>query len=285
MIPFQIQWVDFGFIEIVKFEYLSTHIECADIPIQVKKCHLSNVILISERQTREARELCNQLICNELCGIYIHDNDDVQHYDSIACSVQSLNVPLDLSSLLISRGLVQHKSHSNRKFNEIGQVQVDSKRIRNQSDEPITKNSSELRNYEDFQEFYRAHKAKNSMDKTSESSFTNDNISDIENDEDGRIFEIFEPLPSRIPSCENLQENRTNAIATAAALHPIVDRISEHFKLMTMKRSVFHCRCACIIDPVTILIEPPDVKRPPIITDVEEQPKYFPLKGTKMLGE
>lgn len=193
--------------------------------------------MISDRKTAEARELCNQLIYNQMCGIYIHDNDDKQQNDSIACSVQSLNVPLDLASLLISRGLVQHKSHSNRKFDEA----VDSKRIRKQSDEPITKSSLELQSFENFQEFYRAHKAKHSLKKASDSR----NTSDI--DDDNRIFDIFKPLSGRVPPCENAHVMRTNAVVGAAAPHPIVDRITEHFKLMTMKRSVFQCRCACII--------------------------------------
>lgn len=275
----QVHWIDFGYTEWVQFKHLSAHIDFADIPVQVRRCHLSNVILISDKQTQEAKAVCTRLICNQLCGIYIHDNADVEHHGSIACSIQSSNVPLDLSSLLISHGLVQHKAHSEHK-NWTAKFQAGSKRIRKESDEPITKNSSELHNYEDFCEFYRTHKAKNPMFESNDNSNANDDdINGVDNDNDSRIFEVFEPPNKRSPLDEDIHDKRTDVVGFGS--HPMVDCITEHFKLMTIKKSAFDCRCVFIVDPVTILIEPLDVK-PLTIDRVEEQTKYFPLQGRMM---
>lgn len=272
----QIQWVDFGYTEKVRFNHLSTHIDFADIPIQVRKCHLSNIIHISDEHTQEARKLCTQLICNQLCGIYIRDNVDVEHNDSIACSIQSLNIPLDLSSLLISRGLVQHRAHSDREF---GIIALGSERTRKGSDEPIMKNSAELHSYEDFREFYRTHKAKNPICESNDSCDANDDIKGVDDDNGSRIFEIFAAPTKRTTLDENIHGERTTVVASGS--HPIVECITAHFKLSTIRKPVFDCRCVLIVDPVTILIETPDVK-PLLIDHVEKQTKYFPLQGEEL---
>lgn len=263
----QIRWVDFGYMEKVPFAHLSAHIGFTEIPVQVRKCHLSNVRLISDQLTEQARELCNRLFCHQLCCIYIHDNCDAQHHASIACSVQSLNVPLDLASLLISKGLVQLKTNLNRDF------QDDPKRIRKVSEEPITKSSSELHSFEDFREFYRTHKAKIPQFNATGSIHANDD----EDDNDYRSFEVFDVPSKRSPLDEKQTEIRTE-VAVVAVKHPIVDRITTHFKLMTVKRASFYCRCVLIIDPVTILIESLDAK-PPKICPVIESPGHFPSEG------
>lgn len=269
---FQIQWIDFGCTETVPFAHLSKRIGFAEIPIQVKKFHLSGITLISDQKTAEARAFCSKLLCNQFCVVYVHDNDDVEHHDSIACAIQLLNLPLDLASLLISRGFVQYKLHSD----EARKSQIDSKRIRQPSEEPIIKNRSELKSFEDFEEFYRTHKAKNPLDKSMDTSYTTDN--NKENDSDNRVFEIFEPVAiwSPVAVWENAQEKPPTATP-----HPILDRITQHFTLMTVKRSAFECRCACIIDPVTLLIKLLNVK-PTIIHNVDEQSTYFPLQGTTL---
>lgn len=235
-------------------------------------CHLSNVVRISDDQTAKAKELCNHLIYNQLCVVSIHDNGDAEHSESLACNIQSRNVPLDLSSLLISHGLVQHKPHSYRKFDEATKSQEDFKRIRMESDEPIQKDSSDLHNYEDFEELYRFHMAMNPMDV--ENGHANDDFDDY--DDDSRIFDTFEPPSKRNPWGEKKHRGRTNDWVAAPNL--IIDRITEHFKLMSINRSVFECRCVYIVDPVTLLIRLPDMK-PLKIDRIDEQPEYCPLEG------
>lgn len=268
LISFQIEWVDFGYTETVHFEYLSSHIEFAATPIQVKKFHLSNVVFISDQKTAEARVICTQLVCNQLSDIFVNDNIDAQYHDSIACNIRLLNEQLDLSTVLISRGFVHHDAHSDRRLDEVKQFQVDSKRMRKQTYGPIIKDTSELRSFEDFEEFYRAHKAKNSINKT---------IDHIAYDEESRMFEIFEPLSLWKPLSESLQN-----IQRIPTPNPMVDQITKHFKLMTIKKSVFDCRCAYIIDPVTLLVQLYDVKRM-IIRDVGENSNVSSLEGKKHL--
>lgn len=263
----------------VHFERLSTHIEFTDVPIQMRKYHLSNVMLISNDQTDKARQLCNQLICNQPCVIHIHDNADMEHHESIACSVQSLNVPLDLSSLLISNGLVQYKPQSNRQFKEVTGSQVDSERLRKESDEPIIENSSELHDYDDFKEFYNTHKAINPKDEANAVRHAIDSIDDDDDDDDdSRIFELFEMPTKRSLLGENEHDKRINCVVSTP--HPMVDRITEHFKLMNIQKSVFYCCCVCVMDPVTLLVQLHDMK-PLTICHVEEKQKYFPLQGTE----
>lgn len=243
--------------------HLSAHIGFADIPIQVRKCHLSNVDLISDQHTEQARELCNRLICNQLCCIYIHDNCDVkQNYASVACSLQSLNVPLDLASLLISKELVQLKTHS------IRNSQADFKRTRNASDDPIIKSSSELRSMKDFEVFYAKHRARTPRHEL--------NNGDHVNHDDDRCFELFDPPVKSLRLMEKGSEKQT----IAAAAHPIVDLITEHFKFMTMKKTSFFSRCVCIMDPVTVLIESPGAK-PFAIKEFEMHPERFPSEGKR----
>lgn len=255
------------------FEKLSAHIGFVEVPIQVLECHLSNVILISDDQTKKAKELCNRLICNRLCVIYIHDNAKIEQSESIACNIQSSNASLDLSSLLISHGLVEHNAHSYHKVDQVTGMQTDFKRIRNKSDAPIIKNSSDLDTYEDFKKFFRSHKAINPMDKASNSHVNDDD----DDDDECRIFEIFEPPSKSCNLDEKLYKRRTiHSVVTAT--HSILDRISEHFKLMTINEPIFKCRCVCIMDPVTLLIQLPDMK-PLNIDGIDKQPGYFPLEG------
>lgn len=260
-------WVDFGCTDLLQFEKLSTLIDFGDVPIQVMQCHLSNVIPISDDHTKKAKKLCRRLICNQLCVIYVHDNPNVGQSESIACNIQSSNVSLDLSSLLISRGLVQHKTHSYHKFDQVTESQVDFKRIRTESDAPIIKNSSDLHTYKDFKEFFRSHRAINPMDEANKSHANDDD------DDESRIFEIFEP-PSKSCRWDEIRYKR-RTIHSEIAPHLAVDRISEHFELMTINQPTFKCRCMYIMDPVTLLIQLPDVKSPNIAR-IDEHPGQFP---------
>lgn len=240
------------------------------------KCHLSNVIPISDDQTEQAKELCCQLILNELCVIYIHDTAGIEQHESNACNIQSLNASLDLSSLLISQGLVQHKAHSYGKLDNVIGSPMNWKRIRTESDEPIIKNSSELHNYQDFKAFFRSHKAINPMDDMNISHANGDINDDGDDDDVSRIFEIFEPPSKRCSSEQRVQKRRT--ILPVEAPHPIVDRITKHFRLMHVEQPVFECRCVYIMDPVTLLIELPGMK-PVKIDRINEQQENFPLEG------
>lgn len=276
LISIQVKWVDFGYTEMVQFKKLSTHIDFVDIPIQVIKCHLSNVNLISDDKTENAKELCNRFIYNQLCIICIHDKVDMEQSESLACNIQSLNIPLDLSSVLISQELVQYKAHSYRKFDKVIEYKkVDFKRTRSESDVSVIKDSSELHTYQDFKDFFRSHMAINPM-YDENNSHENDNDDDGDDDE-SRIFEIFEPQSKRWG--EKVHKRPTNNFSVAAT-HPTVDRITEHFKLMNINKSAFMCRCVYIMDPVTLLIKLPDMK-PLKIDRFDEQLKYFPLEGMK----
>lgn len=251
------------------FENLSARIGFDDVPIQVMECHLSNAIPISDDQTKKAKKLCNRLIRNQLCVIHVHDNANIGQSKSIACNIQSSNVSLDLSSLLISRGLMQHKTHSYHNFEPVTELQVDSKRMRSESDAPVIKNSSDLDTYEDFKEFFHSHRAINPMDEPNNSHVNGD-------DDESRIFEIFEPPSKSCNLDEKLYKKRTIHSETSA--HLVVHRISEHFKLMTLDQPISMCRCVYIIDPVTLLIQLSDMETLNI-ERIDKQPSIFPLEG------
>lgn len=262
----QVQFVDFGCTESVAFEHLSTHTKFIDVPIQVRKCHLSDVLLISEEQTTKAIDLCNQLIFNQPSKFYIHDNIDSTPIESVPCSVQSLNMQLDLSSLLISLGLVQYKTHlygpNNVSVADTFQLE---KRIRKKSDDPVLKESCKLLTIEDFEDFYEDQKVETPVEVMVNTA------RDI--DDGNKIFEIFKSPSRRNP----LGKAASPAIQNDA--HPLIDHITKHFSLLNITESSFYCRPIFIMDPLTILIEVDDANPPPTINRVEEQTKYFPLKG------
>lgn len=247
------------------FGCLSAHTKFTDVPIQVRKCHLWDVILISDEQTVKAVELCNRMMYNQISTFFIQDNIDSLHFESTACSVKSLDMELDLSSLLISLGLVRFKTHLNSKLSGTNDFQEErEKRIRKKSDESIQKSSSELLTIEDFKKFYEANKI--------EFAVNNDENNTNNVDDGHRIFEIFESPSRRNPLGETvLPEIQIDA-------HPIVDRITEHFGLLNVTELAFYCRPVLIMNPVTVLINVDDTD-PPIINPIQERTKYFPMEG------
>lgn len=274
------------------FEELSTHIDFDDIPIQVMKCHLSNVAPISEEQTKRAKEFCDRLIYDRLCIIYVHDNIDIGQTESNACNIQSLNAPLDLSSLLISLGLVQHNAHSYHTFDQVTKSAMDLKRIRSASDAPLIKNSSDLETYKDFKEFFRLHKAINPKDVANNTHVNNyynnnhydegeDDYDDEDDDDESRTFELFEPPSKNENSKDSSYKMRT--IPSVTTPHSVVDRITGHFKLMIINESAFNCRCMYIVDPVTLLIQLPEMQ-PLNIDRISNQPECISLDGMEQLA-
>lgn len=253
----------------VAYEHLSTHTKFVDVPIQARKFYLPDVILISEGQTVKAVDLCNELIGNQTSTFYIHDNIDSVHIESIACSVQSLKMQLDLSSLLISHGLVQYKPHLSIK-NESSTVDTfqAEKRIRKKSDEPMRMESSKLLTIEDFEEFYEDYWAETPVEIEVNTAVC---------DDDNRIFEIFKSPSRRNPL------GKTAIVDVPNDAHPFVDRITEHFSLLNVTEPTFYCRPVYIMDPITILVEVDDAHPLPIISPVETEARYFPLKGRKFL--
>lgn len=228
--------------------------------------------LISEEQTAKAIDLCKQLICNQPSTIYIHDSIDSLHFKYAACSVQSLKMQFDLSTLLISLGLVQYNAHLNSKTES---SMADSfhleKRIRKTSDEPIRKESWELLTIGDFKEFFDANKV--------ETTATNIKVNTANvNDDSHRIYEIF-----RTPSKRNPFGGSVSPEIHIDA-NPLVDRITEYFSLLDVTESTFYCRPVYIIDPITVLIELYDAQPPAINFPADEQYKYSPLKGLKFIS-
>lgn len=215
----------------------------------------------------EAVGICNQLIGNQTCTFYVHDNIDCMHFESIACSVQSPTMQLDLSSLLISLGLAQYKPHFSGKneFSTTDKFQME-KRIRKKSDEAIRKESSELLTIEDFEEFYDDHKVEIPIAIEVDTADCNDG---------SQTFEIFKQLSRRNPL------GKTVSIELPNDTHPFVDRILEHFSLLSVTESTFYCRPVYIMDPYTVLVEVDDAHSPPAIGPVQADAKYFPLKGAR----
>lgn len=254
----------------VAYEHLSTHTVFVDIPIQARKFHLPDVTLISEGQTAKAVDLCSQLIGNQSSTFYIHDNIDSMHVESMACSVQSLKMQLDLSSLLISLGFVQYKPHFSGKneYSAADKFQME-KRIRKKSDEPMRMDSSELLTIEDFEDFYEDHKAEIPVEIEVDTAVCGD---------DNQTFEIFSSPSRRNPL------GKTVPVEVPNDPHPMVDRITEHFSLLEVKEKTFHCRPVYIMDPITILVEVDDGYGPPNITPAAAEAKYFPLNGKSILS-
>lgn len=224
--------------------------------------------MISDKQTAKAVDLCKQLICNQTSTIYIHDSLDSSQSKSVACSVQSPKMQIDISSLLISLGLVQYNAHMNI---ENGESVTDrfhlEKRIRKKSDESIRMDSCELLAIEDFKEFYEANKVETPVKPKA------NRANDI--DDAHQVFEIFKSPSKRNP----LGETVSPEIQIAA--NPLVDRITDHFSLLNVTESSFYCRPVYIIDPITILVEVDDAEPPTIDFRAEQKTKYFSLNGLK----
>lgn len=260
--------MDFGCTELVAFEHLSRHTKFVNVPVQARKCHLSDVILISEEQTSKAADLCNQLICNQTCILFVHDNIDSIPCESVACSVQSLEMQHDLSSLLISLGLVQYKTHLCRnKGLSVDKFQLE-KRMRKKSDEPLQKDSSELLTIDDFEEFFDDNRAEAPVEVAV-------NIANCI-DGDNQMFETFESPSRRNPL------GKTVSVEVQNDADPLVDRITEHFSLLKITESSFCCRPVHIIGSLTVLVQADDATNLlPTINPVDEQTRYFPLEGLK----
>lgn len=195
-------------------------------------------------------------------------------FDSVTCSVQTSTSPLNLSSLLISHGLVQYRAQPNDKteLSAVADKIHMEKRVRKKSDEAMLKNSSELLTIEDFQQFFDA----NRIDILVK---TDDNIeNETDPDVDNRTFEVFDSPSKHCP----LTENGIAKMPIYFDAHPLVDRITEHFKLLNVTELVFHCRAVHIMDPVTVLIDLLNT-RPPSIGRAAVKSKYFPLQGLKTM--
>lgn len=243
----------------------STNKKFVDVPVQARKCHLSNVIPISTEQTEKAIELCDRLIFNQIVTIYIHDNNDLGLFDSIACTLQTPQMQLELSLLLISLDLVQYKTHSiaQNECSPADKFQLE-KRLRKKSDNPLRKKSWELVTFDDFKKFYDTSKAE--LPLMVEVNIPNDDISET--------FDLFKAPSKRDP----FNDIASSDIQTPTAAHPMIDCAIQHFSLMHVTEKEFYCRPVYIVDPITILIEVGDPK-PPKISQIEQKTKYFPLEG------
>lgn len=261
----QVNLVDFGCNELVKFVNLSTRNVFHGVPIQVRKCRLFNIAINSEEQITEAVKFGNESILGEICSFYIHDHLDPLHLDAIICNLRSSNAELDLATLLISNELAQYGNLLNKpiKFEQCNEE----KRRRKQLDEPIFKPSSELHSYEDFQQFYENNKvtvpvlcAQDELDEQMD-----------------RTFEIFERPSKRSPLDE--LTSISDDLVVCNRPHPLIDRITQHFNLLQLDEPTFYCRVLNIIDPITIAIAPNDTNPPPQIDVFDSQYKYFPMEG------
>lgn len=186
--------------------------------------------------------------------------------DSVACTLQTSQMQLDLSSLLISLGLVQYKIHLHDKTepSSVDTFQLE-KRLRKKSDDAIQKESSQLVTFDDFKDFYDSNKSVKTHDKTK---------INIPNDDDNQQFEVFKAPSRRDP----FNDAEPSEIQIPNVANPMVKCITEHFTLMHVEKLEFYCRPMYIVDPLTILIEVDDMT-PPKINRIEQNAKYFPLEG------
>lgn len=245
-------------------EQLSTHIKFNTVPIQARKCHLANVIHISNEQTVKAIDLSYRSIVNQISTFYIHDNIESLHLDSAACTLQTQQMQIDLSSLLISLGLVQYNTHA------IGQSELLSaadkfqleKRLRKKSDDAMQKPSCQLQTIDDFKEFYDVHKTYVAVKP----------MVCVENDDGNQTFDVLKAPSRRNPF------GRAESAEIQMPAHPMVDCIIEHFSLLKVTQSKFYCRPVFIVDPLTVLVVVGGEK-PPKIQQIQQQTKYFPMDG------
>lgn len=250
--------MDFGQVVKLRLENIFRSKCFENVPIQVHKYHLLNVILPSdERSIQRAKQFAIDTILHQNCSIYINSMDFLRP-NSISCTIRSLNKQLDVASLLISHGLVEILSNFKRE-----DKLCDVKRIRNDSDEAVLKGSNELENIDDFRLFYESKKFVLPLKL---------NTTKVHPD-DERKFEVFDLPLTRCSSNDNDSNILRNFNDTFES-NPLIDRITEHFKLLELTEQVFRCQPVYIINPVTILVVPDHTKTPNI--EAREE-KYNPL--------
>lgn len=207
--------------------------------------------------SRAMHKFTIDMIRGQCCSFYIHDNLDSTRIDSIPCTVRPLNEPLDLASELISYHMVGITSNFKRegKFDE-------DKRKRNDRDNKVLMPSTELETFDDFKWFYESKKAIIPTPKPTDWS------------EDDRKFDIFDPLQEKI-SWEKNKSKTTMEKQIECKPHPLIDKITKHFRLSTPHESQFDCYPLLVIDPVTILVVPSDAT--PRRIDIDTTPSGDPL--------
>lgn len=229
-----------------------------NVPIQVRKCRLLNTICLTQAHISKATQFGINWILNRNCQFYIHENLDPLHFDSLICTVRPCETQIDMASALISHGAAIRTSscylENIKKANESAEVARHLiKRIRKDCDEHVIKSSSELRTFDDFVLFFN-------MNQTI--------IPPIErkdSPEDDRPFEVFDPPCNKSPSHEKRAPASVSSVNPIVyEPHPILAHIEKHFSPRQLKESIFHCQTLFVIDPVTILVKPVDVKPPSI---------------------
>lgn len=218
-----------------------------NVPVQVHKCHLHNIILPSDQKSIErAKQFVIDTILGKNCSIYIN-HTDLLHPDSISCTIRSLDKQLDVASLLISHGLVDIASN----FKRPDKI-CETKRIRNDCDDAVLKNSDELHNVDDVRLFYETKKIVLPVDIKVHQDYENE-----------RNFEVFDLPLQRCPLVDK-NSNISRHLNVTFESNPMIESITQHFKLPDMTERMFYCQPVYIVNPVTILVMPDDAKVPHI---------------------
>lgn len=262
--------VDEGRIESIPLKSLSLHSKFKNVPAQLIKCQLQNMIHILDERLADAKNFAHNIIYGQNCSFYIHDNIDPLHPDAIPCSVRLQVSKCDFGTLLVLNGYAEYRSPIDLagQAEKLKQI-ADRKRIRTELDKAVLVDSSELKAPEDFQQFYESRKI-----VTDDSTYVND--------DDERYFETFEPPSKKDPFIEKQPLDQIKFDWIRNEPNEIVDCITKHFKLSQMpfpeNERKFKCRPLYIIDPVTVLVEPTNATIP-LIDAVETLHKYRPFKG------
>lgn len=239
--------IDFGSHSNVNWTHLTSTSLFHNVPSQFRKCQLLNVKFTAENdaQRQKVRKSIGDLILNEKCRIYIHENLDPLLPDTIFCTIQQFNKQLDLTSILIKQGHVKCTSASYIKREEAFDWE---KRTRKESDTVILKPSCEFNTRDDLEQFYEAKKT----------VVVRSNPVDL-ND---RKYEVFDLQKKRVSFDNNGVNVIIPLIHAEEISHLIIDRITKHYSLLQLDEPEFLCKPIYVIDPNTVLVVPENAITP-----------------------
>lgn len=256
---FQVNFVDFGWNELVMVEDLFLHTKFTEVPIQVRKCRVLNFVPYSGDNidlSTQALKRDISLIIGHSCTFYIHDHLNQLDLDSILCTVCPLNGQLDLASSLITQGLAENEVFFGK------QVKFNTEKRHRRECVGVAR---ELLTLDDFKSYYDSNKV-------------NIPRSEVQsNVEDEYKYEIFDFPCRRSVLDGDSMKSTTNYIKNE---HHIIDRITEYFDLLQLNYPTIFCWPFYVVDPITVLIKPVDTQ-PPTIRVTEKQEKYVPLQGLR----
>lgn len=241
----QIRYSDFGNDDNVTFDDLTRCILFADTPTQMIVVSLDNIRPVNgKRWELAAIEFVTQLIRQKKCVLMVHDHNDSDMSAPIPATIRLDSEELDLATLLVNYKYAEKVPSYSKRERERSHLEEEKKRHQQPASPPRMIDSSNLFSNEHFKA-YCAENLPKPVPLVARHSMVDDSVSVLNS--------FARPLAATERS--SLVYKKTDNVTNRQ-----LDTITAYFKYQPLNTKRFKCRVVRIVDPVTVLIVPEQVK-------------------------